>query len=550
VNDNARAFADIVGLALESEPILIKAGELARLVDLLHAKLIPSGVYQRSGFIVRPAMVQGKDRLGNTVLTPGIRSFDATALVLHLQRFLRFERINARGEAVACDLPQKFANALLGLYESLKLHVLRGVVTLPVLYPDGRVLDRPGYDEKSGLYFDPLGTPFPVIPDKPTRRDALRALVTLRKPLKEYPFKFDAEKGESRKHNRALSGALCYLLSIVNRSAYDRVPVFGFDGNRARVGKGKLVSLGSIMATGDSAAVIRYSLSAEEFEKQLVTCLLSGTPQIHIDNVDRPLDSATLCSGVAEDWFVIRKFGELTNIRVANEHIISVTGNKLVVAGDLAPRTLMIEIVSPEEDPELAPHSFDPVAYGRQRRGELVVAAQTLLRAHILAGRPHQPPNEAEKAKTVPLLLGSFEEWSMGPPVALAWLGEPNPISTIGESKARDPKRQRLLDLVETWDDAAKQVGELLCPASYPRSVAELIKLAEDFIDKDNNDVRSFHEALEAIGTDKKGDLSKKKIGWYLRNHMDMKVGGKTIRQEPSTRRRASAKWYLEGGSG
>src|SRR6516164_2548756 len=115
MNDDARAFASITGLALEGQPILITPGEFASLVDRLHQKLIDSGVYQRSGFIVQPAMIKGMDRLGNAVLTPGIKDLNTVALVLHLQRFLRFERRNTEGNLVPCDLPQKYATALLGL---------------------------------------------------------------------------------------------------------------------------------------------------------------------------------------------------------------------------------------------------------------------------------------------------------------------------------------------------------------------------------------------------------------------------------------------------
>jgi hypothetical protein len=134
----------------------------------------------------------------------------------------------------------------------------------------------------------------------------------------------------------------------------------------------------------------------------------------------------------------------------------------------------------------------------------------------------------------------------MGPPAALQWLGEPNPIASISESKARDPKRQQLSTIVQTWDDAAKEVDGLKRPASDPRTVTELIELADAYIDRDNGGAKSFKDALEAIGTDKEGRLSKKRIGWYLKQHMDMAVGGKMIRQEPSTR---STHWYLESGS-
>ena len=44
---------------------------------------------------------------------------------------------------------------------------LEAVVTAPVLLPDGRVLQRPGYDPDSGLLYQPDADYLPV-PEKPT----------------------------------------------------------------------------------------------------------------------------------------------------------------------------------------------------------------------------------------------------------------------------------------------------------------------------------------------------------------------------------------------
>ena len=42
--------------------------------------------------------------------------------------------------------------------------------------PDGSILDRPGYDPESGIYYDPRRVVFPEIPAAPTRMQALAAL--------------------------------------------------------------------------------------------------------------------------------------------------------------------------------------------------------------------------------------------------------------------------------------------------------------------------------------------------------------------------------------
>jgi hypothetical protein len=135
----------------------------------------------------------------------------------------------------------------------------------------------------------------------------------------------------------------------------------------------------------------------------------------------------------------------------------------------------------------------------------------------------------------------------MGPPAALQWLGELNPITSVAEVKAQDPKRQHLSTLVETWDAAAKASSDILFdsldPAATPCTVSELIKLADNFVDPDNDGAKSFYEALETIGTDKDGKPSVEKIGHYLKSHKNMVVNGKFIRQYPSTR---GSRWSLE----
>ena len=61
------------------------------------------------------------------------------------------------------------------------------------------------------LYFNPLGTPFPPIPENPTREDARAALDLLGDLLEEFPFTNEASNAV------ALSG----FLTAVSRRAID-----------------------------------------------------------------------------------------------------------------------------------------------------------------------------------------------------------------------------------------------------------------------------------------------------------------------------------------
>jgi hypothetical protein len=49
-----------------------------------------------------------------------------------------------------------------------RLRKLAAITTGPVLRPDGTVLDTPGFDQQTGILFDPRGTYFPSIPATPT----------------------------------------------------------------------------------------------------------------------------------------------------------------------------------------------------------------------------------------------------------------------------------------------------------------------------------------------------------------------------------------------
>ena len=88
--------------------------------------------------------------------------------------------------------------------------------------------------------------------------------------------------------------AISLPLTLIARTGIGTAPLHAFDAPVAGSGKSKLVSIGSIIATGHDAGVIAQGHTPEEFEKRLATQLMKGKQLIAIDNCNSPLDGDLL----------------------------------------------------------------------------------------------------------------------------------------------------------------------------------------------------------------------------------------------------------------
>ena len=131
---------------------------------------------------------------------------------------------------------------------------------------DGSMLDKPGYDRRTGLLFRPDGVAFQRIPDRPTREQAERALLRLEDLVRTFDFVEDADR----------SVALSAILSALDRRAVDAVPMHAFTAPVAGSGKTMLVDICSMIATGRRAPVLDQSKDDIETDKRLVAALLRG----------------------------------------------------------------------------------------------------------------------------------------------------------------------------------------------------------------------------------------------------------------------------------
>jgi hypothetical protein len=186
----------------------------------LPTKALPQRMPQASGSTGATAgwcvsvLIKAKNTSGEIILVPGIMPITAAMLCRALGHSAHWEKVNAKGEPVHIDPPDKVVEQIMGMIDEWPFPPLAGVITCPTLRPDGTLLANEGYDNATGLVlYNPI--PIPEIPRLPTRDDALRAIAVLDSLLTEFPFVDRA----------SLAVALSEMLTVVLRGAFAIAPL-------------------------------------------------------------------------------------------------------------------------------------------------------------------------------------------------------------------------------------------------------------------------------------------------------------------------------------
>jgi hypothetical protein len=346
------------------------------------------GVYARGSMLVRPVRLRdGRDTggirraAGSLVLLPADEHF----LRLELTRLVHLQRFDKRSEEwVDVDAPAGLARSLLAAVPWETLPALTGIVETPTLRSDGTLLDNPGYDEQTGLLFDPGSVVFPSIPPRPTRVQAEAARDLLLEILDGFPFADEASRSVA---------VAAFITGLVRRSLRS-APLFAFSAPKMASGKTLLASCVGYIATGRAPAMMTQGDDSESERKRIFALLLEGVPIIVIDNLERPLASDALCSILTEPVFSDRLLGVSRTASVPTNTLLLATGNNLILEGDLTTRALVCALDPQCEHPEERRFDVNLHELVPARRGELVAAVLTIPLAYLAAGAPPQnvPP--------------------------------------------------------------------------------------------------------------------------------------------------------------
>jgi hypothetical protein len=457
------------------------------------------GVYRRGSLLVRAARIVATGELGKAGIkrargSLAIAAVDPHYLRLRLTALARWQRFDKRSEQwVDVDAPTAVAQALIAAADTWnQLPRLSGIVESPTLRPDGTVLDNPGYDEETGLLFDPGGVEFPPVPRDPTRAEALTALDALLAVFQEFPF---VDEG-----SRAV--AVGAPVTALARKAMRAAPLHIYTAPKMASGKTLLASVASYVATGRAPAMMTQADDAESERKRLLAVLLEGAPIVVVDNVERPLKSDALCAILTEPLFSDRLLGVSQTATVPTSSTFLATGNNIVVAGDLSARAVVCELDPECERPEERRFRVDLHRRVPEHRAELAVAALTVVRAYLAAGAPCPPglPNFAR-----------FEDWSRFVREPLVWLGMADPCETRRKIEARDPVREKLGNLLEAWAELFGGAGQTIAKAvETSRQTDALGNPHERYL--------GLREAMDAIAGER-GRVNARRLGSFLSSH-------------------------------
>lgn len=471
------------------ENIRIEGGDRPQIVSrLLELLRLDGSIFDRGGELVRLA---------------GGRTYPVSPdwLQLHLGGLASFEKFDKRSEGYRqIDCPKEIAQGVLSMSGLWNLPRLNGVVTAPLITPNGRIIETDGYDEGTGLYLD-LGdfSDWKGIPEHPSENMVREAITALWYPVKDFPYKSSVDRG----------GCLATLLAAAVRPVLPTAPGTCIESPTPGSGKTRLAGTAAQIA-GCTGEVIPMAETDEEMRKRLLALARTNTPAIILDNVSRAFGSDSLCAFLTSEYLSDRILGSTAIISGRTNSLVLLTGNNPVIVGDLNRRLIRIRIDPCCEKPYLRTFKIDPAEYARVKRLTLVGAALVILKASIQSGFKH------DKGR-----LASFEIWSDFIRNAVIWVGRKgwldveDPVLSIEQSYQCDPETRKLGTLLEVW---AKQFGKT------GKTVSEAIRYAKGDERKPFGNSELFSILDDIAG--ERGVINPRRLGRWIERHEGRIVAG------------------------
>jgi hypothetical protein len=294
-----------------------------------------------------------------------------------------------------------------------RLRPLNGIASAPLLHNDGAISCNEGYDQKSGMWCENVPDLRGLIPDRPTKENAIAALGIIRETFKTFCFAdaITVDDGSgvavvdtSLPPGRDESAFLAALMTAVCRPSLHLAPgvlVRAAAMSGAGSGKGLLARCICIVAFGREPHAVTAGATSEELEKRIAAELMEGSPTLFLANLNNTaFTSDLLASAITERPAKVRVLGKSQMVALNASALVILTGNGLTVSEDLARRFLSIDFDPRTEDPEARSFTSNIRAEVTARRKELLAALLTIWRwgriaADIKSGLP----------------LSSFEQW-------------------------------------------------------------------------------------------------------------------------------------------
>jgi len=400
---------------------------------------------------------------------------------------------------------------------------LRGIARVPYCEDDGTIRFVSGYDPETRLYHDK--TPFFDVPQSVSRDDAIKAAKLLSMPFSEFKFENQAE-GEAR--------VLGAIFTAIERPFLDKAPLIAVRGPMSGTGKGLCVR-GIVQLGYDTEPVFsHWGETKEEFEKRLGALLLKSPGALCIDNANgKTIQGDLVESIITEGRGDIRILGCSEMVRVQNNSLLLLTGNNFQITGDMARRTLVIDIQPHSANPESDCFKIEPVKFIQRKRPQLLRAAYAAMRAYRLAGMP---------SNGLPA-VGSFDVWSRKVRDLVYWLTAVDLADAFRRNRDEDPRRQDDAALLAALHDVFNGVTHFNSSGVVDRytQVAELKRCKGTAVGL-GSAANALHDALDSVFGNR-GGVSAKSFGYWARRMKGAHTGGFVLEAQLDPHTKVQSFW-------
>lgn len=410
---------------------------------------------------------------------------DADLLSFELGMIAQYVKQTAKGY-MHIDPPEKVVKQIIAHKRGRNLKPLNAIITAPTITHEGHIVQKRGHDAETGLYLS-MNDEYTPIAATPTDNDAIAAYHKLMRPFDTFNFATDLDR----------SVCLSAILTAVVRPTLTKSAGFAFDAPKQGSGKTFLCECIGLLATGTRPAMTpTIQKNEDEIRKVLLSMLMQGTRVIVWDNVMGSFDSAGIASFLTTDSVSGRVLGRSEQIEIPNRALFMMTGNNILLAGELPRRVLTCRLDTGAENPSKVQRDLSatggllPDAYIEQNRPALVTAALTIISAYL------QSPAFMFDGCVADDITGSFEHWDTLARQPIAWLadkvdGLTDPKQALDANIAIDPEQETL---------AAVLTGVYEWRADTPFKVRELLDhVSGDFDSVDFTTSDDLKDALAAM---------------------------------------------------
>ena len=436
---------------------------------------------------------------------PRLSPITAPELTLKLAEHCRWEQEIYTRKGVKVKHVEPHKKVVAGIAASSHLPgipTITGIVSCPVLRPDGSIASKPGYDKATGLYLDIDG-------DWPAPMSVDEALQWFADILCDFPFETPAHK----------SAWIAAITTMVARYAFSGpAPGFFFDANVSRAGKGLLTDMLTMVVEGRKASRMSFSEDDSEVRKVITSAAIAGSSYILFDNCKGRVGGKSLEGAMTAGRWSDRLLGTNRTIDLPYTPTWIYTGNNATVSMDMVNRLVMARLYTVDENPGARAdfrHS-DLLAFVKQHRRELVMAAISLPLAFIRAGRPKQPICG----------WGGFDGWNALVRASLVYANLADCDTRAQVAEESDEESSTLRQLLEHWPKGAW-------------SVANIVKALQTGNYSDNDP----YPALREIVAELPGHDKARALGQILRDSRGRVLGGKRFVRSGG---QSCRKWSVE----